>query len=170
MVEFAIVAPILLLFLFGIVDFGRAIYTYVTLNQAVNEGARVAIRDSTQLPTNLVVENAVKARAVDVYLANPCPNGPISTGAPPPNQGYIYITEPNPPPGPEPYSPTLMNAPGGQVWGAAFGSCSATGPAHDHAPLQVTIHFSFVPLTPIIRQVISNGIVISAAAVYSTEY
>jgi len=36
MVEFAIVAPLLLLLLFGIVDFGRVIYIYVTLNQAVH--------------------------------------------------------------------------------------------------------------------------------------
>ncbi|MEA2629208.1 MAG: TadE-like protein, partial [Chloroflexota bacterium] len=46
MVEFALVAPLLLVLLFGIVDFGRVVYTYVTINQAVNEGVRTAIRDS----------------------------------------------------------------------------------------------------------------------------
>src|SRR6266852_3362993 len=79
MVEFAIVAPLLLVLLFGIVDFGRVIYIYVTLNQAVNEGLRVAIRNSPLLPTNTDVENAVKVHAVDVSLANPCPNGPITS-------------------------------------------------------------------------------------------
>src|ERR1700751_909881 len=87
MVEFAIVAPILLVLLFGIVDFGRVIYIYATLNQAVNEGARAAIRDSALLPTNTDVENAVKQHAVDVSLANPCPNGPVTTAVPQPNQG-----------------------------------------------------------------------------------
>ena len=97
MVEFALVAPLLLLLLFGIVDFGRVIYTYVTINQAVNEGVRTAIRDSALLPTNADVETAVKQHAVDVVLANPCPNGPITAATPPPNQGWVYITEPDPP-------------------------------------------------------------------------
>ena len=44
LVEFAIVAPLLLFLIFGIVDFGRVIYVYITLSQAVNEGVRVAIR------------------------------------------------------------------------------------------------------------------------------
>src|SRR6266849_4242375 len=60
MVEFAIVAPLLLLLIFVMVDFGRVIYTYITLNQAVNEAVRVAIRDSPMLPTNGDVESAAK--------------------------------------------------------------------------------------------------------------
>jgi TadE-like protein len=170
MVEFALVAPLLLLLLFGIVDFGRVIYTYMTLSQAVNEGARVAIRASALLPTNADVESAVKAHAVDVALANPCPNGPITTTVPPAGQGWIYITEPDPPASPEALSATLANAPGGQAWGNATGSCSATNPAHDHAPLQVTIYYNFVPFTPLLRQVTANSIIISAAATYDTEY
>ena len=170
MVEFALVAPLLLALLFGIVDFGRVIYVYVTINQAVNEGVRTAIRDSALLPTNADVENSVKRHAVDVTLANPCPNGPITSAVPPANQGWVYITEPDPPATPEALSPTLEDAPGGQMWGFATGSCSATNPAHDHAPLQVTIRYNFVPFTPLIRQWTANSIIISAAAVYSTEY
>src|SRR2546422_790587 len=115
MVEFAIVAPLLLLLIFGIVDFGRVIYVYITLNQAV-----------------------------DVHPANPCPNGPIPTATPPTNQGGIYITEPNPPSAVEALSPTLENAPGGQKWAFDNGTCSATNPAYNHAPLQVTIRYNFV--------------------------
>jgi hypothetical protein len=168
-VEFAIIAPVLILMLFGIVDFGRVIYYYVTLNQAVNEGVRTAIRSSAQLPTNSDVETSVRQHAVDVVLANPCPNGPITAATPPPNQGWIYITEPNPTTTVEALSPGLENAPGGQMWGQSNGTCSATNPARDHAPLQVTIRYNFVPFTPLIRQFIGN-IVISAAATYSTEY
>ena len=170
LVEFAIVAPILLVLLFGVVDFGRVIYTYVTLNQAVNEGARVAIRASPLLPTNADVEQAVKQHAIDVSLANPCPNGPITSATPPSNQGWIYITEPNPPSTPEALSPTLEDAPGGQMWSVASGSCSATNPAYNHAPLQVTIRFNFVPFTPLIQQLVANHIVITASATYATEY
>jgi hypothetical protein len=170
MVEFALVAPLLLVLLFGIVDFGRVIYVYVTINQAVNEGVRTAIRDSPLLPTNADVENAVKRHAVDVSLANPCPNGPITSAVPFPNQGWVYITEPDPPSTPEALSPTLGDAPGGQKWGVSSGSCSATNPAHDHAPLQVTIHYNFVPFTPFIQQWTANSIPITAAAIYKTEY
>src|SRR5438874_9866980 len=83
LVEFAIIAPVLLLLIFGVVDFGRIIYVYATINQAVNEGARTAIRASALLPTNNDVETAVKQHAVDVSLANPCPNGPITTATTP---------------------------------------------------------------------------------------
>ena len=48
--------------------------------------------------------------------------------------------------------------------------CSATNPAHDHAALQVTIRYNFVPFTPLIQQITANHIVISAAATYATEY
>ena len=170
MVEFALIAPILLLLVFGIVDFGRVIYAYVSLNQAVNEGARVAIRDSALLPNNADVETAVKQHAVDVTLANPCPNGPITSAVPPANQGWIFITEPNPPSSAEALSPSLQDAPGGQQWAVASGGCSATNPAHDHAPLQITIRFNFVPFTPLIRQLTANSIIITAAATYATEY
>jgi len=170
MVEFALIAPILILLVFGVIDFGRLIYTYATLNQAVNEGARTAIRDSAVLPSNADVQTAVRQHAVDVSLANPCPNGPITSAVPPPNQGWIYITEPNPPATAEPLSPSLQDAPGGQLWALSNGSCSATNPAHDHAQLQVTIRYNFVPFTPLIQQVTANHIVISAAAVYQTEY
>jgi hypothetical protein len=69
----------------------------------------------------------------------------------------------------ETLSPTLDNAPGGQMWGFDNGTCSATNPANNHAPLQVTIRYNFVPITPFIKQFASN-IVIEAAAIYRTEY
>jgi hypothetical protein len=170
LVEFALVAPLLIILLFGIVDFGRVIYVYVTINQAVNEGARTAVRDSPLLPTNADVETAVKTHAIDLSLANPCPNGPITSVAPPANQGWVYITEPNPPSTVETLSPALQDAPGGQVWSISTGACSATNPAHNHAPLQVTIRFNFVPFTPLIQQLTGNSIIITASATYATEY
>ena len=176
-VEFSIVAPILLLLLFGIIDFGRVIYAYVTLNQAVNEGARAAAIASAPLPTDADVEAAVRNHAVDVALANPCPNGPIESTVPPPNSGWIYITEPGWPSTVEQLSATLFNAPGGQVAAGAAQSttdatltCSAIDPINGHHLLQVTIVYNFVPFTPLIQQVTANRIIITAAAVYKTEY
>lgn len=42
-VEFAFILPILLLVIGGTVDFGRALYTQVTLTNAAREGARAAV-------------------------------------------------------------------------------------------------------------------------------
>jgi len=43
MVEFALVAPLFFLILFGIIEAGRFIFYYETLNNATREGARYAI-------------------------------------------------------------------------------------------------------------------------------
>ena len=41
-VEFALVLPVLLLIIFGIIDFGRMLYTQITLTQAAQASARAA--------------------------------------------------------------------------------------------------------------------------------
>ena len=175
LVEFALVAPVLVLLVFGTIDFGRLIYTSVTIDQAVNEGARVAVRDSATRPTNADVERAVRSKAADVILANPCPNGPLDTArVPPGNVGWIFITEPSPPATRESLtalvSAGIHDAPGGQPAGPGpGGSCSDINTAVGHVPLQVTVWYSFVPYTPFVRS-LTGPIVLRAAAIYRTEY
>ncbi len=41
-VEFALLLPVLLLLVFGLIDFGRALNAQITLTQAAREGARAA--------------------------------------------------------------------------------------------------------------------------------
>jgi len=41
-VEFALLLPVLLLIVFGIIDFGRALNAQITLTEAAREGARLA--------------------------------------------------------------------------------------------------------------------------------
>jgi Flp pilus assembly protein TadG len=41
-VEFALLLPVLLLLVFGVVDFGRALNAQITLTQAAREGVRLA--------------------------------------------------------------------------------------------------------------------------------
>jgi Flp pilus assembly protein TadG len=43
LVEFALVIPLFVLLLFGIVDFGRAVLAYNSISNAAREGARTAI-------------------------------------------------------------------------------------------------------------------------------
>ncbi len=42
-VEFALILPVLVLVLFGIAEFGRALSAYLTIQNAAREGARLAI-------------------------------------------------------------------------------------------------------------------------------
>jgi Flp pilus assembly protein TadG len=170
MTEFAIVAPVLLLLLFGVVDLGRALYYYVTISQAANEGGRVAAAYSTPLPTDTAVETAVQQHAVDTLLANPCRNGPVTSQVPPANSGWIYITQVPAPATLSTSQPLPANAPGGEPSAAATASCSAVNPSFGNQELEITIRYNFVPLTPLIQQLATNQLVIKASAVYRTEY
>jgi Flp pilus assembly protein TadG len=52
LVEFALVLPILLLFIFGIIDAGRLIYTFNTVANSARDGARVAIVNQSTTGTD----------------------------------------------------------------------------------------------------------------------
>ena len=192
--EFAIIAPIILLLTFGIIDFGRALYLYITLQQAANEGARVAVRASDFIdangvgctppsyvhcwPTDTDVANAVAGHAVIMNLANnpACPNGPLpnngvpqgSAVLPAPNTGWIFITDP---------SQAGNGIPNGPRGGLGSypppnlgAGCNNVTPATGNEPIKVTLWYTFQPITPIIQQVVGNNIVITAYAVYRAEY
>ncbi len=62
--EFAVVAPIFFLLVFGIIEFGRAIMVQEILTNASREGARLAVLDSPT-PTASSVNSTVTT-----YLAN----------------------------------------------------------------------------------------------------
>jgi Flp pilus assembly protein TadG len=168
LIEFALVSPVLLLLLFGVIDLGRAILYYDTLNHAAREGARVAVRASNQLPTNADVLNAVSAQMLGAPVTEPCPQGPVTASTPPANSAYLYVTEPGPSGAVESTPPP--NAPGGEYPAAASGSCSAVNPASGNQQLQVTVRFNLVLITPIVAQATQNHVVMTAAAVYRTEY
>ena len=174
MTEFALVAPILLLLFFGVIDFGRVIYIYGTLVQAANEGARTSIRASTPLPSDSDILSSAKIHAQSLILANPCPNGPLppTSGAgaqnPPQGSGWIFITEPSPPSTVESSPP--YDAPGGESWTAATGSCSAINPYSSGTyPLQVTVRYTYPFFTPLLEQ-LAPTIVLQAYATEYTEY
>jgi TadE-like protein len=184
MTEFALIAPVLLLLIFAVVDFGRGLYIYTTLQAAANEGARTAVRASYyidpsgtrhQWPTDADVANSVQAHAAAMNLpVNACPNGLLPNGGnpqgsallPAPNQGWIFITDP---------SPDGSGVPNGPRGGlgtlpAPVGGCRAITPAVGNEPIKVTLWYNFQPITPIIQQVVGNRIIISAFAVYRAEY
>lgn len=168
LIEFALISPVLLLLLFGIVDIGRAVFYYDAVNHAAREGARVAVRASSPLPSNADVLAAVAAQLLGAPVTEPCPQGPITSAVPPDNAAWLYVTEPNPPSTAESNPPD--NAPGGEYPAAASGSCSAVNPAGGNAQLQVTLRFNLVLITPVVAQATANRIVITSAAIFRTEY
>jgi Flp pilus assembly protein TadG len=192
MTEFALIGPILLLIILLIIDFGRGIYYFVTIDNAANEGARVAVRSSAQptgagastLPRDADVVAAIQNRTAAVFLSQKCPNGPIdysAAGRPPANVGWIYITEV---PAPTSFqNPQPPNAPGGQPLVPATSGCDAIVPVGTplpgttiqttNVPLQVTIRYNFVPITPLVQQLantVNVPLVLQAYAIYRTEY
>lgn len=62
LVEFALVAPVLLVLMIGILDVGRAVNAYVTISNAAREGSRYAALHPTASPG--AIESAVRARVV----------------------------------------------------------------------------------------------------------
>ena len=72
-VEFALLLPVLLLIVFGIIDFGRALNAQETLTQAAREGARLAALNQPDV-TGRTQSAATGLSPVGVTVT-PCPVG-----------------------------------------------------------------------------------------------
>jgi len=174
LVEMAMIAPLLIVMLVSVIDFGRAAYDYSTLSAAVREGARQGALTGGTRMTDADVVNAVQKYAVGLSLSQAgCVNGAQTTTAWPPstpssaapNTGIIYIVSGSS------SSPTI-NAPAGQSPAGAIGSCAAVNPAYaGRYPLTVKVLYNFQPLTPFVQQFLgSNSVYLTVASTMTTEY
>jgi len=77
-VEFAILLPVLLLLVFGIIDFGRALNAQIALTQAAREGARLDALNQPNLVTRTQAAAAGLGSAVTVTLVYQCKPGDAS--------------------------------------------------------------------------------------------
>jgi Flp pilus assembly protein TadG len=91
--EFALVLPLLVMMLFGIIDFGRLLYAQVTLTQAAREGARQdALANALALSTG-TIQSSTAAAASNLGLTasnvtvTPCPAGSTQT-----TQAVVTVT------------------------------------------------------------------------------
>lgn len=79
MVEFAILLPLFLLIIAGIVDFGRAFFTQIALTNAAREGVRYAvINDPLQVPGTIELRAQDAAGGIpgaSATVISMCPNG-----------------------------------------------------------------------------------------------
>ena len=70
MVEFALVLPVLLMILFGIIQFGMAFNNYLALTDAVRAGARTAAVSRFSTDPVADTTNRVKTASGDLNAAN----------------------------------------------------------------------------------------------------
>lgn len=73
-VEFALMLPLLLLLVFGIIDFGRALSAQVTITQAAREGARLTALNQPNV-TSRTRAAATGLSGVGVTVVSACPPG-----------------------------------------------------------------------------------------------
>ena len=147
LVEFAIVIPLFLLILFGVVDAGRYVYMSSVLSQAAREGARLAAVEASWLgnptsdpscnqpggpvcPTNLAALTTDATNAANRMVA---PFGSIST---------LYIS-----------CYPAGSAPTG-AWTSGTACTKNSGATGNIVSVRVLL--TFTPITPVIAQIIGN--------------
>lgn len=90
LVEFALVVPILLILVLGVIDFGRAWHAYQVITDAAREGARLAVVARTPSATPTTVEGAVR----DALTRRNLPSGSRTTAV------TVGLVQPAPPAAP----------------------------------------------------------------------
>ena len=74
LIEFALIIPVFLLLVFGLLDLGRAVYYYSAIHNAAREGARYSIVHYDRNPVSFsiaqknAIRNVVQEKAVAVGL------------------------------------------------------------------------------------------------------
>lgn len=81
MVEFVIVVPILLMLLFGVIQFGIVYNNYLTITDAARIGARKAAVSRSASDPEAVARAAVKAAASDLDQSKLDPRLTVTTAA-----------------------------------------------------------------------------------------
>jgi Flp pilus assembly protein TadG len=81
-VEFAVVAPVFLLLVFGMIEYGRMVMVYQVLTNASREGARVAVLDGAT--------SASVTSTVNTYLSSGTITGATVTVSPNPPSNAAY--------------------------------------------------------------------------------
>lgn len=125
--EFALVVPLFLLLVFGIIDFSRGLQSYVTIQEGARDGARYAVtgRDdcsgaSPETRPNCIAQ-AVKVRTQGLGNTS---NITVST------RSWAYPAYSDPP---------TENDPGQQ--------CDA---------VEVEVHYDYTPITPVFKFFVSH--------------
>ncbi|MFQ6016325.1 MAG: TadE/TadG family type IV pilus assembly protein [Anaerolineae bacterium] len=82
LIEFALIVPVLVLIVFGILEFGRAFYAYSAIANSAREGARygVVAPDDTTGIKNAAISKAVAVSLTESDITISYPDGSSSSG------------------------------------------------------------------------------------------
>jgi len=163
LVEFAMVAPIFLLIMFGAIDIGRLLYAYSAISSAARDGARAASLQVSLFSDCQVIKDVELVGQGFPVVMDPnslvgdsdpnSPSGALQPTTPPPNVGYAYIwpaVATADPPDSNCGSPTQR----------------AVSQSVKHVALEIQYHF--VPLTPIISSLVPK-VIVKTISVVTTE-
>jgi Flp pilus assembly protein TadG len=142
LVEFALVLPIFLLLLFGVIDGGRVIFMHTTLSQAAREAARVASVEASWINSSDAGCGATNGPACPASV--PAMRSDILAAANRNMQPFAPLTDAQ--------LQTRCDPSGGAPtgnWAASSCTSKSTG---NIASIRVTA--DFVPITPIISRLI----------------
>ena len=89
-VEFALLLPVLLMIVFGIVDFGRAYNAQVTLTQAAREGARLTALNQPNVVSR--TQSAAYPLAGVSVSVTACPAGSTGDAVVQTNYTFSFVT------------------------------------------------------------------------------
>lgn len=163
LVEFALVAPMLLLLIFMAIDLGRLLYAFSAISSAARDGARTAsLAEAIYSDCQIIQEVELVGQGFPVRMdpnsvvgdSDPNnPSGVLQPSTPPPNVGYAYIW------------PAVATA------SPPDANCSSTQPravSHSVKHVAVEIQYHFTALTPLIAQW-TNGFIVKTVSVITTE-
>jgi len=163
MVEFALLAPVVIIMLFLCIDFSRLVYTYAAVSWAARQAARVvsmepqASSDCAALQTAMSTAQGFLLRPDEnSVVGNADPNSSSSPNAdpnPPAGMGKIYIW-----PAVATRSPADVNC---------NGAARAVSPTVQDVAVQVK--YTYLPMMPLISSFLPR-ITITTISVVHTEY
>ncbi len=170
-VEFALVAPLLFLLIFGIVDFGRAMFYQNEVTNATREGARIAILASN--PCNTVYGDPSGNCSDSLTPAGPsvcsaiedsatlisnwsCSEDGVLPASPKPGWAYVEVDQ--------------ASSPGASCPGAVGGTAASTPRSTGSLLITVTIRYYFRPITPIVGALFPSNFYLSSSVCARDEY
>jgi TadE-like protein len=166
LVEFTLVAPLLLLIIAVTIDFARVVYTYSAISAAARAGARTLSlkdQDSSDCKVFAVVEASAQGFNLQADPnsvagdANPNSGGPTGPSNPPAGTGYIYIW------------PAVSSGQPPDSSATCVGSGAPRSPAGQSREVAVEVQYGFKPWISIVADFIPN-FDIKTVSVVETEY
>lgn len=164
LVEFSMVAPLFLVFLFVAIDIGRVLYAYSAVSSAARDGARtaslqVSLYSDCQIIKNveLVGQGFPVVMDPNSLVGNTDPNnpsGPLQPSQPPPNTGYAYIW-----PAVATADPPDLNC---------NSPINPRSISQSVKHVEVEVQYHFIPLTPFVAG-ISPNFIVKTISVVTTE-